>query len=248
MPRINQLVDSTMGHEVISLMEAYQGYHQISLARKDQNKVSVVTSGGFYAYVAMPFGLKNVGATYQRLMDQIFNHQKGRNVEVYVDDIFVKSWLITRLIPDLEETFATLRQCNIKLNPKKYIFGVWNGNFLGYIITEKGIEANPEKIQTLCNMQSPSTLWKAQRLVGWIVGLSRFISRSADRGLPFFKILRKAAWFQWDDQYEQTFRELKYYLVKLPTLAKPKQGEALWIYLAVSEGAISSILLQQEGS
>ncbi|XP_073067283.1 uncharacterized protein [Primulina eburnea] len=141
LPRIDQLVDSTSGYELMSFMDAYQGYHQIPLAKSDQDKASFVTSGGTFCYIVMPFGLKKAGATYQRLMDKVFEKQLGRNVEVYVDDILGKTREFTSFINDLEETFATLMQHGIKLNPAKCIFGVKSGKFLGFMVTERGIEA-----------------------------------------------------------------------------------------------------------
>ncbi|XP_073278732.1 uncharacterized protein [Primulina huaijiensis] len=120
LPRIDQLVDSTAGHQYLCMLDAYQGYHQIPLAVEDQDKVSFITSEGTFCYVVMPFGLKNAGATYQRLMDRVFSEQVGRNVEVYVDDIMVKSKDSAQLIPDLVETFATLRSYGLKLNPQKW--------------------------------------------------------------------------------------------------------------------------------
>ncbi|XP_073138783.1 uncharacterized protein [Henckelia pumila] len=140
LPRIDQLVDSTSGYELLCFMDAYQGYHQIPLAREDQDKVNFVMSGGTFCYVVMPFGLKNAGATYQRMMDRVFKNQLGRNVEVYVDDILVKSRTRNHFIPDLEETFGTLRRYGLKLNPAKCVFGVKSGKFLGFVVTERGIE------------------------------------------------------------------------------------------------------------
>ncbi|XP_075474325.1 uncharacterized protein LOC142505285 [Primulina tabacum] len=155
LPRIDQLVDSTAGHQYLCMLDAYQGYHQIPLAVEDRDKVSFITSEGTFCYVVMPFGLKNAGATYQRLMDKVFSKQVGRNIEVYVDDIMVKSKDSAQLIPDLLETFATLRSYGLKLNPQKCIFGVRSGKFLGYMVTERGIEANPEKVQAIRDMVSP---------------------------------------------------------------------------------------------
>ncbi|XP_073130869.1 uncharacterized protein [Henckelia pumila] len=110
------------------------GYHQIPLALEDHDKVSFITSGG---------------ATYQRMMDKVFREKMGRNVEVYVDDILVKSRTRDCFIPDLEETFATVRRYGIKLNPAKCMFGVKSGKFLGFMVTERGIEVNPEKVKLL---------------------------------------------------------------------------------------------------
>ncbi|KAL0444469.1 UNVERIFIED_CONTAM: hypothetical protein Slati_2169600 [Sesamum latifolium] len=123
LPRIDQLVDSTSGCELLSMMDASQGYHQIMFAPEDHKKVSFITSSGTFCYFAMPFGLKNVGATYQRLVDKIFRSQIGRNVEVYVDDMLVKSKKAEDHVADLEETFAVLRKYRLKLNPAKCAFG-----------------------------------------------------------------------------------------------------------------------------
>ncbi|KAL0313454.1 UNVERIFIED_CONTAM: Transposon Ty3-G Gag-Pol polyprotein [Sesamum radiatum] len=133
LPRIDQLVDSTSNCELLSMMDASQGYHQIMLALEDRKKVSFITSSGTFCYVAMSFGLKNVGATYQRLVDKIFRSQIGRNVEVYVDDMLVKSKKAEDHITDLEETFAVLRKYRLKLNPAKCAFGVQGGRFLGFM-------------------------------------------------------------------------------------------------------------------
>ncbi|KAL0395197.1 UNVERIFIED_CONTAM: Pro-Pol polyprotein [Sesamum latifolium] len=135
LPRIDQLVDSTSGCELLSMMDASQGYHQIMLAPEDRKKVSFITSEGTFCYVAMPFGLKNAGATYQRLIDKIFRPQIGKNVEVYVDDMLVKSKKTEEHVEDLEETFSVLRKYKLKLNPAKCAFGVQGGRFLGFMVT-----------------------------------------------------------------------------------------------------------------
>ena len=103
----------------------------------------------------MPFGLKNAGATYQRLVNHMFRPQIGRNVEVYMDDMLVKSLDKEKHLDDLQETFDTLRRHNIKLNPSKCAFEVSSGKFLGFLVSQRGIEANPDKIQAILNMEPP---------------------------------------------------------------------------------------------
>ncbi|KAL0421022.1 UNVERIFIED_CONTAM: hypothetical protein Slati_3125100 [Sesamum latifolium] len=134
------------------MMDASQGYHQIMLALEDWKEVSFITSEGTFCYVAMPFGLKNAGATYQRLVDKIFHPQIGRNIEVYVDDMLVKSKKAADL-KDLEETLSVLRKYKLKLNPAKCAFGVQGGRFLGFMVTQRGIEANPLKIKAIIDMK-----------------------------------------------------------------------------------------------
>jgi hypothetical protein len=131
LPLIDLLVDSTAGHELLSFMDAFSGYNQIYMEEADQEKTAFITDRGLYCYKMMPFGLKNAGATYQRLVNRMFQNQIARNVEVYVDDLLVKSIRATRHIEDLRETFQTLREYNMKLNPTKCAFRVSSGKFLG---------------------------------------------------------------------------------------------------------------------
>ncbi|KAL0427921.1 UNVERIFIED_CONTAM: hypothetical protein Slati_2966900 [Sesamum latifolium] len=225
LPWIDQLVDSTSGCELLSMMDASQGYHQIMFAPENHKKVSFITSAGTFCKVAMPFGLKNAGATYQRLVDKILRPQIGRNVEVYVDDMLVKSKEARNHVVDLEETFSVLRKYILKLIPAKYAFGVRGGRFLRFMVTQRGIEANPLKIKAIMDMKAPTNVNEVQRLTGRIVALSRFISKAAEKSLPFFKVLRKAKTFELDASCQQAFEELKNYLAGLPLLVNPSQGD-----------------------
>ena len=139
----------------------------------------------------MPFGLKNEGATYQRLMNKMFTHQIGRNVQVYIDDMLVKSMRKD----DLQETFDTLRSYNMKLNPSKCVFEVTTGKFLGFMVSQRGIKVNPEKVQAIMELGPPRTTKEVQSLNGKIAALNRFVSKATDKCLPFFRILRKS--FEW---------------------------------------------------
>ncbi|WVZ84448.1 hypothetical protein U9M48_031478 [Paspalum notatum var. saurae] len=157
LPRIDQVVDSTAGCELLSFLDAYSSYHQIVMKESDQLATSFITPFGSFCYVSMPFGLKNAGATYQRCMLLCFVDQVGRNVEVYVDDIVIKTKRSGDLIADLKETFANLRRFNIKLNPEKCVFGVPKGKLLGFMVSEWGIEANKEKVDAIQKM-APSKI------------------------------------------------------------------------------------------
>ncbi|CAA0831430.1 Unknown protein, partial [Striga hermonthica] len=247
LPRIDQLVNSTAGCELLSLMDASQGYHQIPLAKEDWKRVSFITSKGIYCYVVMPFGLKNAGATYQRLVDQIFKDQLGRNMEVYVDDMLVKSKMEANHVGDLRETFQTLRRYGMKFNPAKCSFGVKAGKFLGYMVTKRGIEVNPEKVRAVVEMKPPASVKEVQILTGRIAGLSRFISKVAEKSSPLFKTLKRSSKFQWTEEAQKAFEELQRTLANLPLLAKPIHGEELVLYISVGESAVSSVLLREEG-
>ena len=143
LPRIDQLMDSTTKHQLLTFMDAFSGYNQIRMAEEDQEKTSFITSQGLYCYKVMPFGLKNARATYQRLVNKMFSKQIGRNMEVYVDDMLVKIREELAHPDDLKETFTTLKQYQMKLNPAKCVFGVASRK-LGFMVSQRGIEANPE--------------------------------------------------------------------------------------------------------
>lgn len=158
LPRIDQLVDSTSGCELLSMMDAYQGYHQIKMHPEDIPKTAFRVFCGIFSFASMPFGLKNAGAIYQRMMDSIFKEQIGRNMTIYVDDMLVKSRKVVNHEADLQEVFGLLRSQGLMLNPAKCTFGVKAGKFLGYMVTEQGIEVNKDKVAALMNMLPPRNI------------------------------------------------------------------------------------------
>ena len=158
LPRIDQLVNFTTGHKLLTFMDTFSGYNKIKMAEEDQEKTAFITSQWLYCYNVMPFGLKNTGPTYQRLVNKMFSNQIGRNMEVYVDDMLFKSKEELTHLDDLRETFATLRQYQMKLNPSKCAFGVASGKFLGFMVSKRGIETNPEKVRAILDMASPKTV------------------------------------------------------------------------------------------
>uniref|UniRef100_A0A2N9IF11 Integrase catalytic domain-containing protein n=1 Tax=Fagus sylvatica TaxID=28930 RepID=A0A2N9IF11_FAGSY len=176
LPRIDQLVDSTAGHKLLSFMDAFSGYNQIPNGRGRPRE------DGLHHYM--------------------------------------------------------------KLNPAKCVFGVSSGKFLGFMVSQRGIEANPDKIKAILEMSPPKTVKEVQSLTGKAAALNRFVSRSTDKCLPFFKILRKA--FKWTEECQQAFEELKAYLTSPPLLSPAQTGEALYLYLAISASAVSSALIREE--
>jgi ribonuclease HI len=170
----------------------------------------------------------------------------SRNVLTYVDDIIIKSTKQENHIADLQETFANFRQAGLKLNPEKCVFGVKKGKFLGYLVSTKGIKANPNKIEVILRMEPPSTKKGAQRLTGRLASLNRFISRSAKRNLPFFEVLKSVEVFQWGSAQQKAFEELKQYLIDLTTLTPPTLGAPLTLYVASSHSAVSAALVQEK--
>ena len=186
LPKIDKLVDATASHALLSFMDAFSGYHQMLLYPEDQEKTAFITDRGLHCYKVMPFGLKDAGATYQRLVNKLFEPPIKRTMEVYVDDMIVKSKAEEDHNRDLQKTFTILRAFNMKLNPKKCFFRVRSGKFLGH----RGIEANPVKIQAVLDMKPPRNVQEVQLLRGCVTALRQFMSRSADKCEPFFRVLR----------------------------------------------------------
>ncbi|GFS40490.1 hypothetical protein Acr_00g0068850 [Actinidia rufa] len=243
LPKIDQLVDSTSRHARMSFLDAYRGYHQIALHGPDQEKTAFMTPRGVFCYKVMPFGLKNAGATYQRMVTKMFNHVLGKTMDAYIDDMVVKSKEDSDHLRDLDEIFAILRQHKLRLNAAKCAFGVGSGKFLGHLVTRRGIEADPEQIAAIEQIASPRNAKEVQKLTGMAAALNRFISKSSNKCRPFFKLLRKNAKFSWDEESEVAFQQFKKYLTKPPLLSD--EGELLHVYLAVSEHATRYLPLEK---
>jgi hypothetical protein len=246
LPRIDSLVDAAASSELMSLLDYYSGYHQIWMKKEDEPKTSFITPSGTYCYLRMPEGLKNAGGSFSRMIGKVLHSQIGKNVLTYVDDIIVKSTKQENHIADLQETFANFRQAGLKLNPEKCVFGVKKGKFLGCLVSTKGIKANPSKIKAILRIELLNSKKGAQRLVGRLASLNRFISRSAERNLPFFEILKLAEVFQWGLAHQKAFEELKQYLIDLTTLTQPSSGTPLLLYVATSHSAVSAALVQEK--
>uniref|UniRef100_A0A2N9J0F4 RNase H type-1 domain-containing protein n=1 Tax=Fagus sylvatica TaxID=28930 RepID=A0A2N9J0F4_FAGSY len=203
LPKIDQLVDATAGHDRMSFLDAFQGYHQIALSAEDREKTAFITPLGIYCYKVMPFGLKNAGATYQRMVTKMFKDQIGKTMEIYIDDMVVKSRLSQDHLKDLTETFRVLRLHKLRLNASKCVFGVGSGKFLGFMVSHRGIEVNPDQIKVIQELKAPRTHKEVQRLT-----------------------------------------DLKRYLSSSLLLSNPTPGEPLFLYLAVSDRAVSAVLIR----
>ena len=170
----------------------------------------------------------------------------GRNVQAYVDDMVVASRDRREHTTDLEELFATISKYRLKLNPEKCVFGVEAGKFLGFMLTERGIEANPDKCAAVITLRSPTSVKEMQQLTGRMAALSRFVSAGGEKGHPYFQCLKRNSRFAWTDECEAAFLKLKKYLATPPMLCKPVAGVPLRLYFAVTERAISSVLVQEQ--
>ncbi|RVW62087.1 Retrovirus-related Pol polyprotein from transposon 17.6 [Vitis vinifera] len=202
---------------MLFFLDAFSRYHQIPMSPVDEEKTAFIMPHGLYCYKVMSFGLKNACATYQRLMTKIFKPLVGRTVEVYIDDIVVKSKTGEEHVLHLQEVFHLLRKYDMKLNPSKCAFGISAGKFLGFM----------EQKELPC-------------LTGKLVALGRFIARFIDELRPFFL----AGASGWTDSYQSAFEKIKHCLMQPPILSSPLLGEKFYMYLAVSEWAISAVLFR----
>ncbi|GAU30655.1 hypothetical protein TSUD_31270 [Trifolium subterraneum] len=195
LPNIDRLIDGESGYKTLSFMDAYSGYNQIKMHPMDAQHTTFMSNTCNYFYNVMPFGLKNAGATYQRLMDRVFVEQIGKNLEVYIDDMAAKTQKEGEHNKDLEDILKSVRKYNMRLNPAKYSFGVQAG----------------------------------------------------EKACHFFATLRNSERFTWSPECEEAFQKLKVFLASPPILTRPEQGKTLYLYLTVSEKALSSALVQEVG-
>jgi hypothetical protein len=215
------------------------------MAKADRKHTTFVTVDGLYCYVVMPYGLLNALPTFARAMNITLGDLVRDIVEVYVDNIIVKTRESNSLLENLAQVFDKLRATSTKLNPEKCVFGVSVGKLLGFLVSDRGIEANPDKIRAIEAMRPPARLKDVQRLTGSLAALSCFISRLAERALPFFKLMSGSGLFTWTKEAEQAFQEMKQYLTSLPVLVAPDPGETLFLYLAVTTEVISMVLVAE---
>ena len=199
LPKIDQLVDATSSHQRMSFLNAFQGYHQIAMNPMDQEKTAFIKLRGIFCYKVTPFGLKNARATYQRMITKMFTEQLGKTVEVYIDDMVVKTVLVEDHLGDLRAVFNTLRWHRLKLNASKCAFGVRSGKFLGFMVTQRGIEANLDQITAILNLKPPRTVREVHRSTGMAAALNRFIFWLAEKCRPFFDLIKKGRNFHWGD-------------------------------------------------
>jgi hypothetical protein len=213
------------------------------MKESDQLTTSFIMPLEMFCYVTMPFGLQNVSATYQRCMQHVFGDHIGRTVEAYIDDIIVKTRKADDLVNDLRVEFDYLRANRMKLNPEKCVFGVPRGMLLGYIVSQRGIEPNPEKVAAIEWMGPIQDLKGVQNVLGCLATLSRFISQLGEKGLPLYRLLKKHERFSWTVEAQEALDKLKEMLTHAPILRPPKGGEPLYLYVTVTTQVVSAVIM-----
>nr|XP_027095990.1 uncharacterized protein LOC113715885 [Coffea arabica] len=246
LPNIHIILDNTAGHEIESFCDCFAGYHQILMAEEDREKTTFITPWGTFCYRVMPFGLKNAGATYQRTMTTLFHDMIHQEMEVYVDDIIIKSRKTKDHLIDLRKLFERLRKYNLKLNPAKCAFGAPARKLLGFIVSKKGIEIDPAKIKAIRDMPVPKMQKDVKSFLGRINFIGRFIAQLIATCEPLFKLLKKNVPLHWNEECQHAFDKIKDYLLHPPILVPPKPGRPLIMYLSVLDGAVGCVLGQHD--
>jgi ribonuclease HI len=220
--------------------------------KRRQGKIAFITPFGAFCYTSMSFGLKNAGATYQRAIQTCLADHWGKRVEAYVDDVVIKTENSENFIEDLQLVFNSLQRYRWKLNPEKCVFGVPAGKLLGFIVSHRGIEANPENIEAIMRMEAPQSQKKVQRLTGCMAALSRFISRLGEKGLPFYKLLKKVDKLHWTSEAQEALDALKKFLTTPPVLKSPHRAtpsqpaEDLLLYISCTTHVVSTALVVEQ--
>ncbi|KAA3460439.1 hypothetical protein EPI10_027100 [Gossypium australe] len=233
LPHIDTLVDNTTCYSLFSFMDGFSGYNQIKMHPEDMEKTTFITLCGTFCYKVMPFGLKTAGATYQREMVTLFHNMMHKEIEVYVDDMIAKSQTEKEHVQVLRKLFLRLRKFQLKLNPTKCTFGARSGKLLGFVVSEKGIEVDPDKVRAVQELPSLNYI-------------ARFISQLTEKCDPIFRLLKKHNPDIWDDECHKAFDKIKEYLSNTPVLMSPSPDKPLILYLTVFDNSIGCVLGQHD--
>jgi hypothetical protein len=215
------------------------------MSREDEDHTAFITVDDLFCYVSMPYGLMNALSTFVHVMHKTFGDLIRDLIDMYVDDIVVKIKSHISLLDNLALVFDRLRSTCTKLNPDKFVFGVSAEKLLGFLVMHRGIKANLEKIKTIDVMWPPAYIKDVQKLTGCLVALSRFISRPAERALPFFKLLGKTRPFVWTQEEDEAFQGLKQYLTSLAVMVALEPSEPLLLYIVATAEVVSIVLVME---
>jgi hypothetical protein len=236
MPVAHLLVDAAAGHKVISFMDGNVGYNLIFMAVEDVAKTAFRCPGhiGLFEWIVMTFGLNNAGANYQRVMNYIFHELIGKIVEIYIDDIVIKSLDHESRLAGVGKTLECTRKQGLKMNPNKCAFGVSTGEFLGFLVHEGGIEVGNKSMKAIDEVVPPTNIKGLQSLLGKINFVRRFISNLSQKVFPFFPLLRvkKDQKFVWGDEQQKAFNEIKEYMKEPPVLVPPQLNKPFRLCVA----------------
>ena len=230
-------------------MDRNAGYNQIFMAEEDIHKTAFRCPGhvGLFEWIVMNFGLKNAGATYQMAMNYIFHEIISKIVEIYIDDVVVKSKRYQEHLADLRKALECTKRHGLKMNPNKCEFGVSAGQFLGFMVHERGIEISQKTIKAINKVVAPEIKVELQSLIGKINFIRRIIANLSGKIQPFSPLLKLKAdqKFVWGEAQQRALDEIKQYLTSPPVLVPPQKHKPFKLYLSADERAIRSALIQE---
>ncbi|GKA43517.1 reverse transcriptase domain-containing protein [Tanacetum coccineum] len=242
---------SLIGYPYKCFLQLLKEYNQIRMAKEDEEKSEFHKEEGVYCFTHMPKELKNSAATLQRMMEKVLTDQRGRNVEIYLEEIVIKSKSEPDLVQDVKETLIKLKRVNIKIDQAMSSFEVMEGRFLGYIVTDEGLRADPGIIQAIILSLTPKSPNQIRSLFLQLTAISKFILKLAELKHPLREAqtrMETTKVLGWTNEAKEAFRRIKRKLGKLPMLAIPKEGEDLMLCLWKRNETISSVLLvEREG-
>ena len=234
LPYIDVLMDNTTGSALMSFMDGFLGYNQIKMAFRDMTKSTFTIEWGIYCYTVMPFGLKNVGATYQRMAIALLHDMMHNEVEVHVSDMIVKSKEREGHIINLRKFFERIKEYRLRLNSQKCTFGVTTGKFLGFEVNDRGIEVDPSMIKAILEMSPPKSEKEIRGFLGQLQYINQFITKLTSTCELIFKLLRKNEPHEWNDECQKAFELIKEYLFHPPILIPLKHGSH-YSYISLSQ-------------
>jgi hypothetical protein len=241
-PFIDHIVDDFTRSEIFSLMDGFSGYNQINIFPTNQHKTSFICPWGTFAYRKLPFGLKNVGVTFQRTMSYSF-HDIKNIVQLYLDDISAHSMRLQDHPAHLQAIFIRCRYYRIHSNRHKFVFCVESDRLMGFIVSLHGVRVDPLKVEAILNLPSPSTLRQLQSLQGKAKILRRFIQNYVELKLGFTLLLNKGYEFVWDETTKKSFEYLKLSLTHTPLLFPPNYSRCYFLYIATTDSTIAMVLV-----
>ncbi|PKI47568.1 hypothetical protein CRG98_032043 [Punica granatum] len=240
--------DNTARHTQFSFMDGFSGYNQIQMDEEHKIKTTFIMMWGTFCYKVMPFGLKNAEAIYQRAMVTLFHDMMHKEIEVYVNNMIAKSKEGEDHLVNLKRLFDRLKKYKLRLNPAKCTFGVKSEKLLGFVVNQKGIEVDPDKVKAIMELPPLSTVREVRSFLGRLNYIVRFIANLTDKCQPLFRLLHKNAAVEWDDECQKAFDIVKAYLVQPPMLVPPSPDRPFILYLTIRRQSIGCMLGQKDDS
>ena len=245
LPRIDDIVDSLQGQKYFSSLDLTSGYWQVEMDKDSAETTAFSVPAGQFAWKAMPFGLCNAVATFQRLMSRVLAGKIGKHVFAYLDDVLIAGADFKEHISLLRDVFIAFRRAHLKLNLKKCVFAQTSVEYLGFSINGAGIQPSPTKVQSTVEYPAPTNVDELHRFLGLVSFYRRFISGSVDLMSPLNKLLQKDIKWNWSYDCTDSFEELKRQLAEKPLLHYPDFSQPFIMYCDASDRGIGVILSQK---